>query len=154
MDQFIRLYETVYKDLYRLAYYYMGNPQEAEDAVAETVLKAYEKFNSLRNKEAFKKWIFKILVNQCISNLRKRRPYGLYRLVKDESFEAYHEDRVVAEDILSVLTKDERQIVVLFVFGGYTGDEIAKLLHMKSSTVRSKYRRALRKMEDTAKSGV
>ncbi len=154
MDQFIRLYETVYKDLYRLAYYYMGNPQEAEDAVADTVLKAYEKFNSLRNKKAFKKWIFKILVNQCISELRKRRPYGLHRLVKDESFEAYHEDRVVAEDILSVLTKDERQIVVLFIFGGYTGDEIAKLLHMKSSTVRSKYRRALRKMEDNAKSGV
>lgn len=75
-------------------------------------------------------------------------------MVKDESFEAYHEDRLVAEDILSVLTKDERQIVVLFVFGGYTGDEIAKLLHMKSSTVRSKYRRALRKMEDNAKSGV
>ena len=71
MDQFIRLYETVYKDLYRLAYYYMGNPQEAEDAVAESVLKAYEKFGTLRNKEAFKKWIFKILVNQMFSVTRK-----------------------------------------------------------------------------------
>lgn len=34
MDQFIRLYETAYKDLYRLAYYYMENPQEAEDILS------------------------------------------------------------------------------------------------------------------------
>ena len=53
MEQFLELYEPVYKDMYRLAYYYLGNAQDAEDAVSETVLKAYEKFASLRKKEAF-----------------------------------------------------------------------------------------------------
>ena len=54
MDRFMELYETVYKDMYRLAYYYLGNPQDAEDAVSEAVLKAYEKFDTLRREEAFR----------------------------------------------------------------------------------------------------
>ena len=40
MEQFLELYKSVYKDLYRLAYYYLGNSQDAEDVVSETVLKA------------------------------------------------------------------------------------------------------------------
>ena len=39
MDEFIKLYSEVYKDLYRVAYYYMGNKSEAEDAVGDAVLR-------------------------------------------------------------------------------------------------------------------
>ena len=53
MERFIVLYESVYQDLYRFAYYYLGNPQDAEDVVSETVLKAYEKFSTLRNEASF-----------------------------------------------------------------------------------------------------
>lgn len=147
MEQFIELYEPVYKDMYRLAYYYLGNAQDAEDAVSETVLKAYEKFASLRKKEAFKSWIFKILVNQCMSFLRKKSIKGTAELLEEPSFEPKLEDMTMALDLLSVLSEEERQIVVLSVFGGYKGEEIARVLHIKHSTVRSKYRRALKKME-------
>ena len=54
---------------------------------------------------------------------------------------------MVIQELLSALSDEERQIVVLAVFGGYKGEEIAKILHMKHSTVRSKYRRALKKLE-------
>ena len=147
MDRFLELYEPVYKDMYRLAYYYLGNSQDAEDVVSETVLKAYEKFSTLRKKEAFKSWIFTILVNQCITFLRKKTVKGTSELTCEPSFEPHLEDGAVTEDLLSVLTEEERQIVVLSVFGGYKGEEIAKVLHIKHSTVRTKYRRALKKME-------
>lgn len=147
MDRFLELYEPVYKDMYRLAYYYLGNSQDAEDVVSETVLKAYEKFSTLRKKEAFKSWIFTILVNQCITFLRKKTVKGTSELACEPSFEPYLEDGAVIEDLLAVLTEEERQIVVLSVFGGYKGEEIAKVLHIKHSTVRTKYRRALKKME-------
>ena len=147
MEQFLELYEPVYKDMYRLAYYYLGNTQDAEDAVCETVLKAYEKFASLRKKEAFRSWIFKILVNQCMSFLRKKSTKGTAELLEEPVFEPKLEDTTMALDLLSVLSEEERQIVVLSVYGGYKGEEIAKLLHIKHSTVRSKYRRALKKME-------
>lgn len=147
MEQFIELYEPVYKDLYRLAYYYLGNAEDAEDVVSETVLRAYEKFASLRKKEAFKSWIFKILVNQCKTQLRKKSVAGTVELVEEPVFEPKLEDTMVAEDMLAVLSEEERQIVALAVFGGYKGEEIARILHMKHSTVRSKYRRALKKLE-------
>ena len=51
MERFMVLYEMIYKDLYRLAYYYLGNSQDAEDVVGETVLKAYENFGKLRNED-------------------------------------------------------------------------------------------------------
>ena len=147
MEQFLELYEPVYKDMYRLAYYYLGNSQDAEEVVSETVLKAYEKFSSLRKKEAFKSWIFTILINQCRTFLRKKIVKGTSELVQEPSFEPKLEDKTVAEDLLSVLSEEERQIVVLAVFGGYKGEEIARILHIKHSTVRTKYRRALKKME-------
>lgn len=147
MKQFLELYELVYKDLYRLAYYYLGNSQDAEDVVGETVLKAYEKFSTLRKREAFKSWIFKILVNEIKSFLRKKAAKGTSELLEEPVFEPEIEDAMVTNDLLSVLSDEERQIVALSVFGGYKGEEIAGILHMKHSTVRTKYRRALKKME-------
>ena len=147
MEQFLELYEPIYKDMYRLAYYYLGNAQDAEDVVGDTVLKAYEKFASLQKKEAFKSWIFTILVNQCMTFLRKKTAKGTSELAWEPFFEPHLEDGAVAEDLLSVLTEEERQIVVLSVFGGYKGEEIARILHIKYGTVRTKYRRALKKME-------
>ena len=147
MERFMVLYESVYKDLYRLAYYYLGNPQDAEDVVGETVLRAYEKFSSLRNEEAFRGWIFKILVNQCNSFLRKHIEKRTSEM-KEEPF--YHPelgDALIAKDMLSVLSEEERHIVALAVFGGYKGEEIAEITRQKHSTIRSKYRRALKKLE-------
>ena len=144
----MELYETVYKDLYHLAYYYLGNAHEAEDVVSETVLRAYEKFDSLKDESAFRNWIFKILVNQCNTRLRKMITKKTYELKEEVSYQPEMEDAVVVQELLDLLTKEERQIVVLTIFGGYKGEEIAKLLHKRHSTIRSKYRRALKKLEE------
>lgn len=71
MERFMELYQTVYRDLYRLAYYYMGNPEDAEDAVQDTALSAYEHFGSLKKEASFRFWIFRILVNCCKKSLKK-----------------------------------------------------------------------------------
>ncbi len=147
MERFMVLYESVYKDLYRLAYYYLGNPQDAEDVVGETVLKAYEKFSSLRSEEAFRPWIFKILVNQCNSFLRKRNLRKTEELSEELHVLPELGEEIIVKEMLSVLSEEERKIVALAVFGGYKGEEISKMLHMRHSTVRSKYRRALKKLE-------
>lgn len=147
MERFMELYDGVYKDLYRLAYYYLGNAQDAEDAVGETVLKAYENFASLKKEEAFRGWIFKILVNQCKTRLRRDRKRETLELKTEPSYHPELGDSVIARDMLSGLSKEERQIVALTVFGGYRGEEIARIMHRRHSTIRSKYRRALKKLE-------
>ena len=148
MERFMVLYESVYKDLYRLAYYYLGNPQDAEDVVSETVLKAYEKFSTLRNEEAFRGWIFKILINQCNNFLRKHISGRTAEMITEPSYHPELGDSVITREMMSELTEEERKIVALAVFGGYKGEEIAKMMRLRHSTVRSKYRRALKKLEN------
>ena len=47
---------------------------------------------------------------------------------------------------LSSLSEEDRSIILLHIFGGYTSSEIGKMLHMKDSTVRSREKRALEKL--------
>ena len=70
-EAFAQLYQAVYQDLYRFALYVLKNPEDAQDAVAETVADAYAEIKKLRDSEAFKGWIFKILSNKCKRKLKE-----------------------------------------------------------------------------------
>ena len=59
------------RDLYHYALCLMKNPQEAEDAVSEAVVAAYENIHKLKKEEAFRSWIFTILTNKCKKRLKK-----------------------------------------------------------------------------------
>lgn len=161
MDEFIKLYSEVYKDLYRIAYYYMGNKAEAEDAVGDAVLSAYENFNSLREREAFRVWIIRILVNTCKKRMKKwygKDEVSISEANRNEnvvntreevllSHEPDYTDRPAVQAAMSVLSEEERMIVAFYVLGGYKGEEIGQMMNLKHSTVRSKYHRALGKMK-------
>ena len=147
MERFMEQYQAVYKDMYRLAYYYMGNAEDAEDAVQETALSAYEHIQQLKNKEAFRPWIFKILVNRCKKSLKRRNLWGIRKEEPEPSYEPSLTSQAELLELLGRLEEEERLIVTLIVFGGYKGEEIARLLNKNHSTVRSKYRRALKKLE-------
>ena len=67
---FAELYEMIYQDLYRTALYNLGNVQDAENAVSDTVLDAYAGIGRLRDEGAFRGWIFKILSNKVNRILR------------------------------------------------------------------------------------
>ena len=69
-DEFIELYTGIYKDLYRYALYILCNKEDAEDAVSEAVVDAYAEFDKLRDKAAFRSWIFKILSIKCKKKIR------------------------------------------------------------------------------------
>ena len=152
MEEFMRYYEKVYTQMYRTAFYYMRNRQEAEDAVQDAVLIAYEKFYQLRDKEKFAPWIMQILVNRCRKRMKDwfRREEDIEDLSASLQRELSKEtDLAMASTVKQVfweLKEEERCIVALSVFGGYTSQEIAKILNRNHSTIRSRYRRALQKM--------
>ena len=50
----------------------MSNEHDIEDAIADTILKAYLNIRSLKEDRYFKAWLLKILVNQCYSKLKKK----------------------------------------------------------------------------------
>lgn len=147
---FEQYYRQVYQDLYRFALYTLGNPQDAEDAVSEAVVDAYQGFQKLRNQESFRPWIFKILSVKC---KRKLKEYVNKTLELGDSFEDKGqrewniEESQDVRDAFFTLNKEERLIVAMSVFGGYNSREMGEILKLREGTVRSKLSRALDKMQ-------
>ena len=67
---FSELYARIYRELYRFALYTMKHPQDAEDAVSETVIAAYENIHKLKNEESFRSCMFTFLLNRIRSILK------------------------------------------------------------------------------------
>lgn len=149
--KFAQMYETVYIDLYRFALCLMKNKQDAEDAVGEAVLKAYENVRKLKDENAFKSWIFTITANTCKRKLKeatKRRNESIESTLTDTASEVVdYEMSMDVRKAITVLDEEEQLIIGLSVFGGYNSKEIGRMLGIKDNTVRSKKLRALEKME-------
>lgn len=148
---FAQMYETVYIDLYRFALCLMKNKQDAEDAVGEAVLKAYENIRKLKDENAFKSWIFTITANTCKNRLKeaaKRKSESIEEVfINTPSEEIDYGMSVDVRRAFTVLNEEEQTIIGLSVFGGYNSKEIGQMLGLKDNTVRSKKVRALEKME-------
>ncbi|MDE1455761.1 RNA polymerase sigma factor, partial [Bacillus paralicheniformis] len=61
------------EDFYRLAYSYVKNQEDALDIVQESIKKALDSVDSVRNPDTIKSWFYKILVRTAIDFLRKRK---------------------------------------------------------------------------------
>ena len=70
-EVFAAYYEKVYRELYYFALHTLKNPQDAEDAVSETVTDAFAAVEKLRDNEKFRAWIFQILSNKCRRKLKE-----------------------------------------------------------------------------------
>ncbi len=148
-EAFGRLYQEVSKELYRMALYTLGNPQDAEDVVAETFLEAWKGIGGLREAASFRPWILRILSIRC------KRRIGKYVQEKGNmDLEDYLEEgipdasgpRAEVRDAMARLTPEEREIVILSVLQGYTMREIAEILGLPQGTVSSKLHRTLKKL--------
>ena len=144
---FAQLYSSVYEELYRFALYMVKNPQDAEDVVSETVITAYENIPKLRKEEAFRGWIFKILMNRCKRRLAERGHFTVQQEWEEQKIVYDYGIKMDIKKALWTLSEEERYIVTLSVFGGYNSTEIGNFLSKKAVTVRSKRSRALEKMK-------
>ncbi len=144
---FIRLYREVYQDLYRFALYTLKNTHDAEDVTSDAVTDAYESFSKLRSPDSFRPWIFKILSNKC---KRKLKEYVNKTVELPDDLAGSREGLELdcqVRQAFSKLEEEERLIISMHIFAGYTSKEIGKILHKNENTIRSKESRALKKME-------
>ena len=145
---FAGLYQQIYADLYRFALYTLKNKNDAEDVVSETVVDAFASIGKLHQAEKFKGWIFRILYNKCKDKLREytKKDIELPEDYREIPAEEKIEDGVVMRTLFFELSEEDRLIISMHLFAGYTSKEIAKLLGINENTVRSKESRALKKL--------
>ena len=143
---FSKLYASVCKEMYKFAFYMMKHTEDAEDAVSETVIAAFENIEQLKNEDRFKSWIFAILGNQCRKMLRKRGGVVPDEKTAEAGHEPDYDQHCDVREAFARLGEEERIILAYSVFAGYGSEEIAQMLEMNAATVRSKKSRALMKM--------
>jgi RNA polymerase sigma-70 factor (ECF subfamily) len=134
--------------LYRAALAILGDVQEAEDAVQDTFLTFLEKAPAqLEHENA---WLMRVLVNGCKSRLRLRwRQVGQ---LPDTLPVPGPEEREELEELFS-LPPEDRTVIHLFYYEGYSTEEIAKITGQRPGTVRSRLSRARSRLRKLLQGG-
>jgi RNA polymerase sigma-70 factor (ECF subfamily) len=146
-EAFCKLYGMIKDKLYRYAYYKLGNQHDAEDAVSDCVVSAYEQIVNLRKPEAFQSWIFRILYISCSNYINLQKKQREMQNIDDvKMLQAKETDTMQIREALTQLKEDEKEIVLLAVVAGFKSREIAKIVDMTDGSVRSKLSRSLKKM--------
>ena len=156
VELYAELIERYQQRLYVYCYHLLMQREEAEDAVQDVLIKAYEKLALYAYSQSFSAWLYKMAYHHCLNLLRKRKRSALLaRLLKplsqDHADEGYAVARrkevlVQSERALRRLSVDERSLVVLRVMEGKSYEEIGQIFPKSSSALRKRVERALAKL--------
>ena len=147
---FTEIVRRHYRDCSRYAVRMLGDRDDAEDALQETFLSAYGALGRYRERQAFRAWLFRILVNRCRTIARQRRRRR-HRFVEDgamhESVEANPprgdpELRDALQRALDRLDPPAREAFVLKYGEGLEYREISALTGVGVSALKMRVKRA------------
>lgn len=160
-EAFTELIITIEHDLYRIAQTRLNDNYDINDAIQNTMIKAYKYINKLKDNTKFKSWIIKILINECnqIYKLKKKKT-DLFNKLKDNPISNKEENtfnkinsKIDFELILNNLNYKEKIIITLFYNNEYSCGEISNVLGIKRNTVKSILKRAKEKIKKEYEKG-
>lgn len=135
------------EDAHNFARIYVRNPEDAEDIVSESIVKALKRINTYREPWLMKQWFYKIIVNTAFTHLKKQAKHESNKMKQIDSFHFESFSRLEFEEILEILPNDSRQIALLRFNDDLELKDIAKKLGINENTVKSKLYRALAKLK-------
>ncbi|MEI6478993.1 MAG: sigma-70 family RNA polymerase sigma factor [bacterium] len=165
-------FETIVKrytrPLYSFVWRLCGNKESSEDIVQETFLKVWKNIEKFDRERNFKVWIYAIARNSTFDFLRKKKLImfsEMDNIDEDSSFEEniadtspiadkIFEDKETSEminQIINALPEKYKEVVILRHETGMTFEDISSTLKEPMNTVKSRYRRAVIKMQESLK---
>ncbi len=164
VNAFEHLMHAHEKTVYNIALRSLGSREDAEDVTQEAFLKAYRSLGSFRGDCKFSVWLYRIVSNLCLDQLRarKRRPTQSLTVENDDGEEDQLEipdehfspekllDRKLTRQAvqrgLASLPDDSRQILLLREIRGMSYEEIGQTLGLEPGTVKSRIFRARKRL--------
>ena len=159
-SSFDQLVEAHYVTVYNTAYRMLGDTDAACDATQATFIRAFDALSSFRGASAFSTWLYRITMNVCLDDLRRRK-HQLLSLVTEESEDASPEEReipdeadepgakaeqrerqVIVQQAIGQLPDDYRAIIIMYDIRGLSYQEICEALDIPLGTVKSRLNRA------------
>ncbi len=150
-DAFTALVELRLDDSFRLAQLILRSPADAEDAINDAFLAAWNGRRTLRDPARLDAWFSRIVLNACRDRLRHRRRHPVERLpdepvLRAPDRHAVVDDRLAIEAAFDRLKPDHRIVLVLRFYRDLTVDQIASVIGVPAGTVKSRLHHALRDM--------
>lgn len=154
---FTVLITNIQCELYKIAKLRLKSDDDINEAVQETIIKAYSSIKKLKNNQYFKTWIIKILINECNS---------IYQKNKKNQFEEYDENINIYENIDNINQKiseldffilienlkyEEKIAITLYYLEGLSTKEISKILKQPEATIKTRISRSKEKIKRTLK---
>lgn len=138
-----RYSKPIYNYLLRIMYFHV---QDAEDALSETMFKAYSNLNRFNQGLKFSSWLYRIAHNQAVDIFKKKKHKlvpiddNLDHITFTQNVKQFQKESL--EKILQVLKEDDRNLLTLFYLEEKTVTEIAQILKLRPTTVSVKLHRA------------
>lgn len=129
--------------LYMMAYTILVNEADAEDAVCNAILKAYENLHQLRSSKKFRSWMLTITKNEALKIKKKRMEMPGNEQVEKLLPPVYpvYENHNEMWDFVQTLQEEYRIVIVLFYYNGLSIKDIAGVLGIPAGTVKSRLKR-------------
>ena len=139
-DNFIEKYSLYGNMLFRICMVYLGNKEDAEEAMQESFVKLIYKNPQFRDDEHEKAWLIRITTNICKDMLRS---IWHKRVIKIEDIEDYYthpSDLHIMEEILKLPAK-YKAVIYLYFYEDYSVKQISQTLGIKESAVKMRLKR-------------
>ncbi len=137
---------------YRLAFSFVRTREDALDVVQNAICKALDYYGTLRNKGAVKTWFYRILVNESLLFLKKRREELLPEEQLIENIPYYEKEYEPRENLyeqINRLPPDIQMVIKLRFYEEFSLKEIAVIMKMNLNTVKTKLYRGLKLLKQT-----
>lgn len=140
------------ESIYRLAYSYVKNPDDALDVVQESIIKAISSVNTLKDVQSMKSWVYRIVVNTALDFLRKQKRLVV---VDSETISTYIDEPVAGRDegndldlasAIEKLSPTERGRIILRYYEDLKIEEVALILKENVNTTKSRLYATLKKL--------
>ncbi|MCJ8012147.1 sigma-70 family RNA polymerase sigma factor [Paenibacillus sp. KQZ6P-2] len=150
-QEFSERIESCKEKLYRFAYCYVKNEQEALEIVSEATYKAYLSFKNMNNPEYFETWISRIVINCALDYMRKNKRYTY---MEDSAVEfstmegpVSLEEKWDLYEALDQLQPEDKAFIILKYFEDKRFKDMAEVLSLPENTVKTKVYRILAKLK-------
>ena len=152
-EAFGELFDALQGPVFNVAYRMVGDANDASDICQITFIKAYERLSDYDPRYKFFSWIYRIAVNESLNHIKRHArlaPLQGDELASDHAPDEVchsHELGALIQDALMQLPHRQRAIVILRHFRGCTYREMAGVLEIPESTVKSDLYTARQKLQ-------
>jgi RNA polymerase sigma factor (sigma-70 family) len=160
---FTPLVEKHKRMAYTFALKLMKNAEDAEEIAHDAFVKAYQSLKEFRHESKFTTWLYKIIFNQAISRLRKKKleltsledaKYGTFDVAETDnlfSILTEKEQSIMVRQAVDKLPDDERIVITLFYLNDCAVKDIAEITGYTESNVKVKLFRARKRLWELLK---